>query len=121
MQDETYTTGELHEICTKMRRVSDAFYVGAVSTGNHPFIEFCGLMNEYIKVCQDAAEKRIPFPLLTEHTGEALPVQPHHMLYIAEKLRCIFGPIIDSNQQCREILKDALFPPVEEALSPVFP
>jgi len=37
-----------------MAQASGAFYAAAIRIGNHPFIEFTGLMNEYIKICADA-------------------------------------------------------------------
>jgi hypothetical protein len=110
VQDSEYTVEELRDICKKMGKVSSNFYTGAIQTGCHPFIEFCGLMNEYIRVCIAAAEQKIPFPNLSEHSGQPLPVEAHNMDYIAEKLRCIFGPVIDADPRCREILKNALFP-----------
>ena len=44
-----------------MQAASDAFYRSAVSIGNHPFIEFAGLMNEYITACRAAHTEGIDF------------------------------------------------------------
>lgn len=37
---ETYNTNEQAEMLLRMRRASDAFYLSAVKTGCHAFIEF---------------------------------------------------------------------------------
>ena len=34
------------------RRAAKEFYAAAVRIGNHPWIEFTGLMNEYVNCCQ---------------------------------------------------------------------
>lgn len=105
----SYTQKELEEMCGKMKAVSNTFYQGAVRTGVHPFIEFCGLMNEYIQICERASSSGIQFPFASEHNGEAIPIEPHEANYIAEKLRCIFGPTIDQNPEIKGIFKRAFF------------
>lgn len=82
---------ELHQICNQMQVVSDNFYQGAIHTGNHAFIEFCGLMNEYIKACRAAINKDIDFTEANIHNGVALPLEPYHLDYISEKFNCIYG------------------------------
>lgn len=82
---------ELIEICEKMRSVSNDFYMQAIHTGNHAFIEFCGLMNEYINACRDSINKDIDFTQANIHTGVALPLAPHQIEYIREKFNCIYG------------------------------
>jgi hypothetical protein len=82
---------ELKEVCNKMQSVSNTFYSGAVMTGNHAFIEFCGLMNEYIKACYDSIEKDVDFTQANVHTGKALPLAPYQLDYITEKFDCIYG------------------------------
>src|SRR3989344_2021999 len=62
-----------------MQEASDAFYRSSVTIGNYPFIEFAGLMNEYITAC------RAP------HNEQALPLHPVMSNYINEKLECIFS------------------------------
>ena len=52
---------DLQKVVKQMHEASSAFYVSAVKIGNHPFIEFCGLMNEYIKMCQNALDQAIDF------------------------------------------------------------
>ncbi|MFK4706015.1 hypothetical protein ABIC83_002854 [Roseateles asaccharophilus] len=74
----------------RMQKASDAFYRDAIAIGNHPFIEFTGLINEYIKVCRAAHEKGIDFSECNTHSGQKLPLHPVNSDYINEKLECIF-------------------------------
>lgn len=73
-----------------MRQASNAFYAAATQIGNHPFIEFTGLMNEYIQCCERAHEDGIDFTQCSKHSGQLLPMEPHEIDYINEKLECIF-------------------------------
>lgn len=82
---------------TKMQAVSSAFYAGAVRTGCHPFIEFTGLMNEYIQLCRAAMVQGEDFTETSVHgSGKPLPMQPHHRDYLNEKLECIYGTSLDA-------------------------
>src|SRR5579859_3049449 len=85
-----YTKDERESMLVMMRAVSSSFYSAACHIGNHPFIEFTGLMNEYIKVCQEAHDNGIDFTQFNTHSGQELPMKPHHINYINEKLECIF-------------------------------
>jgi hypothetical protein len=87
----TYSAEQREAMLEKMQQASHAFYYAATRIGNHAFIEFCGLMNEYIKLCHEAHEQGIDFTLLNVHSGRPLPMKPHHADYIGEKLGCIFG------------------------------
>lgn len=82
---------ELRNICRRMQSVSNTFYSGAVGTGNHAFIEFCGLMNEYIKACFDSIEQGVDFTNCNVHSGIALPLAPYQLDYIREKFDCIYS------------------------------
>lgn len=75
---------------TSMREVSRQFYLQAVHIGNHPFIEFAGLMNEYIGACTNAHKCGIDFSDCNTHTGQKLPLAPFQVSYLNEKLECIF-------------------------------
>lgn len=75
---------------TEMEKASLCFYYSAVRIGNHPFIEFAGLMNEYIKMCQAAHEKGIDFSDCNTHSEKDLPMKGYQRDYINEKLECIF-------------------------------
>lgn len=85
-------TAELADVCKRMQTVSNAFYYSAINVGNHAFIEFCGLMNEYIKVCEHTLEAGEDFTATTAHgQGIALRMEDFHRRYLAEKLGCIFA------------------------------
>lgn len=90
--DQPTSKADLDKMVEAMNAVSDKFYAGAVHTRCHPFIEFCGLMKEYISVCQGAAAQDIDFSQASQHTGVALPIKTFHANYIGEKLGCIYGP-----------------------------
>lgn len=85
------TPSEREVALTRMQDASNAFYRDAVAIGNHPFIEFTGLMNEYIKACRDAHKKGIDFSDCNTHSGRKLPLHPVQSDYINEKLECIFS------------------------------
>jgi hypothetical protein len=73
-----------------MQAASYSFYRAAVNIGVHPFIEFTGLMNEYVKVCKKAHEQGIDFSECNTHSGISLPMRPYEVSYVNEKLECIF-------------------------------
>ncbi|WP_413460627.1 hypothetical protein [Herbaspirillum huttiense] len=73
-----------------MRQAAGAFYRAAIGIGNHPFIEFAGLMTEYISACQAAHLRGIDFSQCNTHTGIHLPLAAHQVDYLNEKLECIF-------------------------------
>ena len=74
----------------RMRKVTNRFYIEATAIGNHPFIEFCGLMNEYIVACAAAHADGIDFSECNTHAGIDLPMKEHNITYVNEKLECIF-------------------------------
>jgi len=67
----------------QMTHAKNVFYELAVAAGHHQFLEFAGLMSEYLKLCTEAHEAGNDF--------SALPMKEHHAAYIAEKLECIYG------------------------------
>ena len=75
----------------QMKEAADDFYRSAVRIGNHPFIEFAGLMNEYIVACRAAHRDGVDFTECSNHRGKALPLHPVMNAYINEKLECIFS------------------------------
>jgi len=101
------------EIIRTLRALNEKFYwmcfVAKVGSEAHAFIEFNGLMSKYVDLLARAAEQGIDPHLINEHSGVALPCEGHDMAYLGEKLRCIFGPVIDSNPEARAALKKALF------------
>jgi len=92
IDDETYSKEERDEAIRKMTAVSNAFYRGAAQTGVHTFIEFCGLLNEFIKICRAASERGVDFMSTNTHTGKALPIETYQAKYVGEKVDCIYGP-----------------------------
>lgn len=91
-----------------MHEASNRFYGMAIRIGNHPFIEFCGLMNEYIKLCEQAQAAGIDFTQANAHTGLALPMKSFNATYLAEKLGCIYGPSLHSDPEIREAFLEEL-------------
>jgi hypothetical protein len=83
-------TKEREIALAKMKEASSVFYAQATRIGVHPFIEFCGLMNEYIKACEDAHAQGIDFSEFNTHSGKQLPLKSYMIDYINEKLECIF-------------------------------
>lgn len=85
-----FSAAEREVMLEQMRAVSRAFYSSAVRIGCHPFIEFTGLMNEYIKCCEVAHQQGVDFASCNTHSGQDLPMQGHSIAYVNEKLECIF-------------------------------
>jgi len=81
-----WSTEERAALIKAMTHAKDVFYGLAVKAGHHQFLEFAGLMHEYIKLCTEAHEAGQDF--------YSLPMQEHHAEYIAEKLECIYGSAI---------------------------
>lgn len=86
----------------QMQEASHAFYLAAVRIGVHPFIEFTGLMNEYITVCLQAEASGKRWEDASAHSGIALPLQDHNAKYLAEKLDCIYGPTLRAHPELRK-------------------
>lgn len=84
------TPNERETALRQMQEASSAFYIAAARIGNHPFIEFTGLMNEYIEACREAHAQGIDFSECNTHSGRHLPLKPYNVAYINEKLECIF-------------------------------
>jgi hypothetical protein len=82
---------EREEALTRMDAVVTAFYREAVRIGNHPFVEFAGVMTAYVKSCQRAHAAGIDFTECNRHGGRQLPMEGFEVDYLTEKLDCIFG------------------------------
>jgi hypothetical protein len=74
----------------QMNNVVDVFYHSATRIGNHPFIEFAGIMQAYIKSCERAHAQGIDFSECNRHAGNPLPMESYEVDYLNEKLNCIF-------------------------------
>lgn len=85
-----YSAAERLLMLCRMRAASSVFYAAAVKIGCHPFIEFTGLMNEYINCCETAHLDGIDFASCNTHVGQSLPMEPFQVGYVNEKLECIF-------------------------------
>src|SRR5690606_39064603 len=91
------TRADLRRMLREMEATKNAFYRSATGIQHHAFIEFAGLMNEYIKLCGAALEQGIDFTLTNVHSGRAaLPMEDFHRAYIEEKLDCIYGVSLDT-------------------------
>jgi hypothetical protein len=89
----------------QMNQLIEAFYWRAFAIGCHPFIEFCGVMGEYLKVAQAAHAAGIDFTNTTAHSGFPLPIQPYNASYLGEKIGCIYGPALQDPENRRAFLE----------------
>lgn len=97
MQDNEpriYSPEELRVMIDDMKNVSNVFYQLAMRTHCHPLIEFTGLINEYIKICEKTLKAGRDFSAANTHTGGSLVFDVHNLNYLMEKLECIYGPSI---------------------------
>ena len=89
-----HTKKEQEAMIADMKAVSAMFYYSAVGCGNHAFIEFTGLMNEYITMCEQTVGAGEDFTECNTHVGKPLVHKDHNLRYLAEKLECIYGSTI---------------------------
>ena len=75
----------------RMNETVDRFYGAAVQIGNHPVVEFAGVMTAYVKSCQRAHDAGVDFSECNRHAGRELPMEGVEVDYLVEKLDCIFG------------------------------
>lgn len=78
------------ESLVKMREASNQFYVAATKVQCHAFIEFTGLINEYIKICEGNLKRGTDFRELNAHGEGQLQIELYELDYMGEKLNCIF-------------------------------
>jgi hypothetical protein len=102
-----YDKKERDEQITAMTKVSGDFYYAAARTDVHAFIEFTGLMNKFIDVCRNSSAAGVDFNESNTHTGDALVVEDHDLVYLAEKFDCIFGPTL-ADPKNRKVFFDAM-------------
>lgn len=105
----TYTPEERTEALSWMRLVASHFYALATQGKAHAFIEFTGLMNEFIQICERAHASGQDFTQANTHSGQALPIEPYNAAYLAEKLNCIYGPALLNDEAARKLFIDTLF------------
>lgn len=96
------------EILEAMKIASNNYYREAIATNCHTFIEFTGLINEYIKICERNLKQRgVDFTKTSAHCpGEPkLQIENWEFDYINDKLRCIFPNLqlveIEKTLDCR--------------------
>jgi hypothetical protein len=93
MNDTTDTTDttDRKDVLAAMTAASNVFYAIAVRAGCHAFVEFNGLMTEYIKLCEQAEQRGEDWTLANIHNNNHLKIPAHSLNYINEKLECIYG------------------------------
>lgn len=106
-RERMYTDEELDSMLKEMKDCSSHFYARAVRIGNHPFIEFCGLINEYVSMCKTTAQANVDFTICNRHVGIPLLAHDYQIKYMAEKFECIFGPVLEDAKN-REIFFKAM-------------
>lgn len=111
--EQQATKEELTALVEKMRdankRVYWHFFHQGFGTDCHAFLEFCGLMSKYEQLCGECARKGIDFRHLNTHSGEAIPMAEHDVLYLAEKFDCIFGSFFKQRpEMARLFAREAL-------------
>ena len=85
------TRRERERCLARMRAASADFYRASVQSGCHAFIELTGLINQYIRLCEEAHERGEDFTHANVHGGGGLPLVDHQLAYLNEKLTCIYG------------------------------
>ncbi len=83
------TVDERELALIQMQNAANTFYVLAMRTQVHPFVEFTGLMNEFVKVCKAAHESGVDFSACCAFT-EKLPMTPQNVALCNEALEHIF-------------------------------
>ncbi len=80
------------EILAAMKAASNNYYSEAITTNCHTFVEFTGLINEYIQICEKNLDQGVDFTKTSVHCpGEPrLHIEGWQLEYINEKLQCIF-------------------------------
>lgn len=106
--DRPYSIEDLLKICRKMDAVVEKIYPMMTSCEVHPFVEFNGLMREYVVICRILARSGVAFPFASNHGTMAVEVPDYTIEYMAEKLGCIFAPMIRGNPRAKDILVRAL-------------
>ena len=105
-EERVETLKQMHDITNKFYSM---VFLANMGSKAHAFVEFTGLMNEYLTICEAAHAQGIDFGQANTHSGAALPVKPHNAAYLAEKLNCIYGPSLLSDPEVRGSFIDVLF------------
>jgi hypothetical protein len=80
------------EILAAMKAASANYYREAIATNCHTFIEFTGLMSQYISICERNLKEGVDFTQISVHHtgGLKLHITDWELEYLAQKLKCIF-------------------------------
>jgi hypothetical protein len=96
------------EILEAMNIAAHNYYREAIATNCHTFIEFTGLINEYIKICERNLKQRgVDFTKTSAHCPcePRLQIEDWELNYLNDKLRCIFPNLqlvkIEKTLDCR--------------------
>lgn len=82
-----------------MRLASDRFYQLAAQSQCHAYLEFTGILNEYIKICEENLARGIDFREENVHKGNSqMVIKDYQIDYMNEKLQCIFQGLITMQQ-----------------------
>ena len=104
---DVYSKEELQETLDIMRKLNEHVYWTMFRSGIggrcHAFIEFCGIMSVYERMCQASFARGEQFPLLNTHSGSAVAIETHEAAYLAEKFDCIFGAAFRSNPEAARV------------------
>jgi len=109
--DEDPVDVELEGLLTVMHRLAEEtywrFFRAEVGSNCHAFLEFNGLLGKYVELCSRAAKKGLDFRSWNEHNDNAGMkdvLEEHDVRYLAQKLRCIFGPVFDARPDLAQVL-----------------
>lgn len=83
---------DYREIFLRLQKVADDYYVGAVRTGVHAFIEHTGIMAEHLTLLKQAAAAGLQAEHINVHGSERQPMHGFQAQYLGEKFACIFAP-----------------------------
>lgn len=86
------------EMLARARSLTEAFYWACfrdqIGTGFHSFLEFVGVMSAYLDMVSSVLEQGGELHPMNTHSQQAYEVPDHKLLYLAEKLGCIFAPFL---------------------------
>lgn len=90
---------ELEVSLQKMTAAKDTFYRLAMDAHCHAFVEFAGVMHQYIQSCREALDKGIDFAFVNKHNGNSLPLPDHGAAYLGEKIGCIWAGALNDPEK----------------------
>lgn len=93
MADFTYTPDNLTAARGQMYKVIDRFHDSAIAISPpiHPFVEFTGLMHEFLAMCDQTIQKDRDFSRATNHGRQALDISMENAACLGKKFAHIFG------------------------------